>query len=199
MRRQDIQMETKIREAKAALRKQVRGELKKMTPEEQSAASARGRTMLQEQSLWKESRSVLFFAPLQGELDILPLVTEALSAGKLVALPRFDAEANGYIACQIKDLMQDVRTGYLGIREPVERCNKATVDRLDLILVPGVAFDLHGHRLGRGKGCYDQLLTILRGVTCGVAFDRQIVDQIPVAPHDITLHYILTPSRWIQV
>lgn len=191
-------METKIREAKAALRKQVRAVLKKMTPEEQSAASAQGRMILQEQPLWKEAKSILFFAPLPGELDVWPLVAETLSAGKLAALPRFDAEANGYIACQIKDLGQDVKTGYLGIREPVERCARAAVDRLDLILVPGVA-DPQGHRLGRGKGCYDQLLAILRGVTCGVAFEQQIVTQIPVAPHDITLHYILTPSRWLQL
>jgi 5-formyltetrahydrofolate cyclo-ligase len=70
---------------------------------------------------------------------------------------------------------------------------------LDLILVPGVAFDLQGRRLGRGKGYYDQLLGALHGTRCGVAFDQQVVDEIPMAPHDMTLHCILTPTRWVEL
>ncbi|MEY2466031.1 MAG: 5-formyltetrahydrofolate cyclo-ligase, partial [Verrucomicrobiota bacterium] len=69
---------------------------------------------------------------------------------------------------------------------------------LDLILVPGVAFELHGRRLGRGKGFYDRLLADMRGTTCGVAFDEQIVAEIPVEPHDVHLDYLLTPTRWIE-
>jgi 5-formyltetrahydrofolate cyclo-ligase len=67
-----------------------------------------------------------------------------------------------------------------------------------LILVPGVAFDLHGGRLGRGKGYYDRLLKELRGTTCGVAFDQQVVEAIPVEPHDVRLDHVLTPTRWIE-
>ena len=69
----------------------------------------------------------------------------------------------------------------------------------DLILVPGVAFDLHGRRLGRGKGFYDQLLAAVRGTTCGVAFEQQMVREVPVEPHDIHLNSILTPTRWIEL
>jgi 5-formyltetrahydrofolate cyclo-ligase len=70
---------------------------------------------------------------------------------------------------------------------------------LDFILVPGVAFDLSGRRLGRGKGYYDRLLKQTRGTTCGVAFDEQIVGEIPVEPHDLNVNCILTPTRWIEV
>jgi 5-formyltetrahydrofolate cyclo-ligase len=70
---------------------------------------------------------------------------------------------------------------------------------VDLILVPGLAFDLRGRRLGRGKGYYDQLLRGLRGITCGVAFDQQIVAEIPVEPHDVRVNCVLTPTRWIQL
>jgi 5-formyltetrahydrofolate cyclo-ligase len=68
-----------------------------------------------------------------------------------------------------------------------------------LILVPGVAFDLRGYRLGRGKGFYDQLLAAVRGPTCGVGFDEQIVDAVPVEPHDVRLSCLLTPTRWIEL
>jgi 5-formyltetrahydrofolate cyclo-ligase len=62
-----------------------------------------------------------------------------------------------------------------------------------------VAFDLHGHRLGRGKGYYDRLLTAVRGTACGVAFDQQLVPEIPIGPHDVRMNCLLTPTRWIAL
>jgi 5-formyltetrahydrofolate cyclo-ligase len=192
-------MQNSIREAKQALRKQVSANLKQMEAAERAAASARARALLAAKPLWKAAQWVLFFAPLPGELDVWPLLTEALSAGKRVALPRFVAEDNAYEACQIQDPKLDLQVGHFGIREPANRCACLPSTRLDLILVPGVAFDLQGRRLGRGKGYYDQLLSVWHGATCGVAFDEQIVDEIPVASHDIDLNCILTPTRWIEV
>ena len=64
---------------------------------------------------------------------------------------------------------------------------------------PGVAFDLQGRRLGRGKGFYDRLLADLRGTICGVAFDEQIVSELPVGPTDISVNCILTPTRFIEL
>ena len=69
---------------------------------------------------------------------------------------------------------------------------------LDVVLVPGVAFDLGGRRLGRGAGYYDRLLTGVRGTTCGVAFDEQISGELPVEPHDVHVNCILTPTRWLS-
>ena len=75
-------------------------------------------------------------------------------------------------------------------------CEPAPLNRLDLVLVPGVAFDAQGRRLGRGKGFYDRLLAKVRGHKCGVAFDVQIVSGLPEEPHDVRVDSILTPSRW---
>jgi len=113
-------------------------------------------------------------------------------------LPRFIRTTNQYTACQIKDPLTDLQLGRFGIREPAEHCADLTISQLDLLLVPGVAFDLHGRRLGRGKGFYDQLLAVASGTTCGVAFDEQIVKEIPVEPHDIFVDCILTPTRWLE-
>ena len=133
------------------------------------------------------------------ELDIWPSLTVALAAGKQVFLPRFISTTNSYAACHVKIPDTDLTLGQFGIREPSESCPQISLNRLDLILVPGVAFDLRGRRLGRGKGFYDQLLAAVRGKTCGVAFDEQIVNEVPVEPHDVLLHCILTPSRWIEL
>lgn len=181
---------------KAALRDEVRASLKKMSKTERAAASAQICSCLEEQELWRKARSVLFYAPLPEEPDIWRLLTDSLTAGKEVLLPRFEAEHGHYSACLIRDAVRDVRKGRFGVREPVETCVTISLNRLDLILVPGIAFDMDGRRLGRGKGFYDRLLAVLEGPTCGVAFDQQIVSHIPVEPHDMQLNCILTPTRW---
>ena len=192
-------MQRTIREAKQALRKEVGAGVTRMEPGERVAASAQARALLAAQALWKTAQWVLFFAPLPGELDVWPLVSEALSAAKRVALPRFVAETRTYEPCQILDPSVDLQVGHFGIREPNGRCLPLRSPRVDLILVPGLAFDLRGHRLGRGKGYYDQLMRGLDGTTCGVAFDQQIVAEIPVEPHDVRVNCVLTPTRWIQL
>lgn len=190
-------MSASIDESKRALRREVRAVVRAMGAVERTAASARARELLTTRAEWLRAGSVLFYAPMPEELDVWPLVAQALAGGKVVALPRFVARAGSYIACQVQNPGQDIKTGYFGIREPGDHCLPISLNRLDLILVPGVAFDLLGRRLGRGKGFYDQLLAGLGGVTCGVAFDEQMVSAVPVAPHDIHLNCILTPTRWV--
>jgi len=170
-----------------------------MPAEARARAAAEARARLAKQRVWQEAKSILFFAPLPGELDVWPLAQMSLEAGKTVSLPRFDAAAGRYAAGRVKDLQRDLRVGRFGIREPAPSCPRAPLNRLDLLLVPGVAFDPHGRRLGRGKGFYDQLLAAVRGTTCGVAFDEQLVRQVPVGPHDVRLNCILTPTRWIEL
>ena len=181
---------------KNILRARIREALKKMPPARRTAASVEACARLTQQAVWQKAQSVLFYAPLPEELDLWPLLMDALAAGKTVSLPRFDAEQKSYAACHIKDASRDTRVGQFGIREPVDLCPRISLNRLDLILVPGIAFDLKGHRLGRGKGYYDRLLAEAGGPTCGVAFDEQIVSQIPTEPHDVRLNCILTPTRW---
>jgi 5-formyltetrahydrofolate cyclo-ligase len=192
-------MQKAIQQAKHSLRVQVRADLARLTPEERAAASARACALLTTQEVWKRAQWVLFFAPLPTELDIWPLLQDALAAGKKVALPRFALGTNTYDPCQIIDLSLDLQPGQFGIREPSTHCLLVPPAHLDLILVPGVAFDSHGHRLGRGKGYYDQMLKGLKGTTCGVAFDQQVVGEIPVEAHDVRVDYVLTPTRWIKV
>jgi 5-formyltetrahydrofolate cyclo-ligase len=187
-----------ITESKDALRKEIRARLKGMTPEQRAAASDRACALLEQQTVWKKAELIFFYAPLPEELDIWRLLADSLAAGKTVALPRFDAATQRYVACQIADVARDLNHGQFGIREAAGHCIAVPPNRLDLVLVPGVAFDLQGRRLGRGKGFYDQMLAAVRGTTCGVAFDEQIVDTIPIEPHDVHLNCILTPTRWIE-
>ena len=169
-----------------------------MSDEALAAASAQACDLIKAQGMWRHADWILVFAPLRREPDIWPLVEEALLAGKSVALPRFHPPTGKYEACEVKNLQDDIASGHWSIREPRERCAVA-LNQLDLVLVPGVAFDLHGRRLGRGKGFYDQLLAAMSGTKCGVAFDQQIVREVPIEPHDVHVNCILTPTRWIEL
>jgi 5-formyltetrahydrofolate cyclo-ligase len=187
---------SETQQAKATVRAQVRAELKKISASEKLALSEQACKRLEQQTLWRDAQSILFYAPLAEELDVWPLMVDALAGGKTVLLPRYETEHGHYVACHIRDIAQDLLPGKFGVREPVVSCEKILLNRLDLMLVPGLAFDVNGHRLGRGKGFYDRLLAVLHGPACGVAFDQQIVDALPVEPHDLRLNCILTPTRW---
>jgi 5-formyltetrahydrofolate cyclo-ligase len=191
-------MQPDIQAAKTALRKQIRGVRQNVSPETRASASAKIRARLQEQPFWKAATAILFFAPLPGEVDVWPLLAEALVAGKTAALPRFDSQSQSYVPCQVHQLPEEIVTGRFGIREPARVCPKIPLLTLDLILVPGVAFDLSGRRLGRGQGFYDRLLAGGRCLKCGVAFEEQIVPAIPVEPLDVRMDFILTPTRLVK-
>jgi 5-formyltetrahydrofolate cyclo-ligase len=139
------------------------------------------------------------YAPVSGELDVWPLLSAALRANKLVALPRYDPVKEQYVGCRIKDPEKELVLGRYGIREPAVHCAPIALNQLDFVLVPGVAFDLRGRRLGRGGGYYDRILAEARGQMCGVAFDEQIAREVPVGPHDSDVNCILTPTRWIEL
>ncbi len=192
-------MTAPLHEAKGGLRQEVRERLDGMTSHQRAAASLQLCARLRQQAVWKSTNLILLFAPMSSEPDIWPLLEEALLACKSVALPRFSSATKTYLAARIQSPEHDLRSGQFGIQEPTEACAEFPLSRLDLVLVPGVAFDLQGHRLGRGKGYYDRLLADVRGVKCGVAFDEQMVDAVPAGPHDVQVDCIVTPMRWITV
>jgi len=182
---------------KAEIRARVRALVKAMSPEQRAADSVRACSRLKAQRAWEEAATVLFYAPLPDELDLWPLVLEALSSGQRVALPRYDKATGTYAPSLIENAGGDLVAGMLGIREPGPQCPWLRGEQIDLVMVPGVAFDAGGRRLGRGKGFYDRLLRTVGGTKCGAGFDQQIVADLPVEPHDFSMDCVLTPTRWI--
>ncbi len=185
-------------EVKLTLRSSLRSELKAHALAPAAPASAHLCKRLESSPTWQTARAVLLFFPLPSEPDIAPLLTDALAAGKLLALPRFNPATNAYEAVQVTDLAHDLALGPFQVREPGASCPVMALNRLDLALVPGLGFDVRGRRLGRGKGHYDRLLAGFSGIKIGVAFDFQIVDEVPSEAHDVALDVIVTPTRWIE-
>jgi 5-formyltetrahydrofolate cyclo-ligase len=187
-----------VPEAKARLRREMRERLKYLTAAERAAASARICQQVRVQDFWIASKVVLLFAPLPDEVDVWPLAITALAEGKILALPRFKASENRYAATQVVDMERDLVPGTFGICEPVPHCLEIELARIDVALVPGLAFDASGRRLGRGKGFYDRLLADFIGVKCGVGLDEQIVAEIPSENHDTRMSMVVTGTRVLR-
>ena len=181
---------------KAELRSTIRAALENISPAVRAVESIELCDRLEAQL--RSARTILFFAPLADELDVWPLLENFLAVGKTCALPFFDTATKDYSARRVQDLTADISTGYFGIREPVSSCPAIPLEKFDLILVPGVAFDWNGNRLGRGRGFYDRLLAKTSGLKCGVGYNFQLVGKVPAEPHDVKVNFIVTPERCLK-
>jgi 5-formyltetrahydrofolate cyclo-ligase len=191
-------MNTEAQGAKAELRSQIRAAFKNISAEKRQSDSQQLCASLKAQSFFQNAVSILFFAPLPDEPDLWPLLNETLAGKKMVALPCFDEDNEAYHSRRVKDIHVEIMSGKFGIREPAPTCVAIPPDDLDLVLVPGVAFDADGRRLGRGKGFYDRLLKDFTGTKIGIAFDEQIVKAVPVENSDVKMDLVLTPTRCLK-
>lgn len=191
-------MNGELDEAKAETRTRLKARLEGLSSEARAVASAAIRDSIRHWARWKEAGTVMLYSALPDEPDLDPLIREAQESGKRVCLPRFGAALAVYEAAELRADMGGGRRGRFGIWEPAEEAPSVPWIQLDLILAPGVGFAPDGIRLGRGRGFFDRLLVHVRGLTCGVAFDEQVVESLPAGPLDIRLDCILTPTRrWV--
>ncbi len=132
-------------------------------------------------SLWRDASTVLLYYPLPDEVNVTPLIAEGRAEGKTILLP---VVVGDDLAIRVYEGEQSLVTGAFGIKEPTGR-EYTDYASIDLVMVPGLAFNRDGHRLGRGKGYYDRLLPRLPNAhRIGVCFPFQLVDRVPSETHD---------------
>lgn len=143
------------------------------------------------------ARTVLLTLPFGSEWNTLPLAALALREGKRVVMPRVDRAARMLRLHAIGDPQSDVVAGYLDIPEPRDSLPAVGPETIDWVLVPGVAFDARGRRLGYGGGFYDRLLPLIPASAARIAgaYDLQIVDEVPAGAHDRRVDCIVSPTR----
>jgi len=188
-----------LREAKMALRRQILAVRDALDPEVRAAAARAITRGLLALPTFPSARTVLLTVAFRTEWDTLPLVAAALSAGKVVAVPRVNPGSRMLELHRVTDPAAEIAPGFQGIPEPRPECAPVAAEAIDWVLVPGVAFDRAGRRLGYGGGYYDRLLPLLRPTVARVAgaYELQLVDRIPAAPHDLAVDVIVTESRTI--
>jgi 5-formyltetrahydrofolate cyclo-ligase len=149
------------------------------------------------------ARTLLGFASFGTEVELDHLLRAAIDRGVGVFLPWIERFSPPVLQMsRVVDLERDLVPARMGIREPdPQRRRPGRVDRLDVVIAPGVAFDPAGTRLGYGAGFYDRLLTRLRPGTpvIAVAFDTQVVATLPRLSHDMPVDAIITQTRTIDV
>jgi 5-formyltetrahydrofolate cyclo-ligase len=141
---------------------------------------------------------VLTYAALPSELDPSLAIDVLRRRGVRVAYPRI--EAPGVLGMHWVESEADFVPGPLSIRQPPEDSPRVAHDEIDAVIVPGSAFDETGARLGYGGGFFDRLLPMLRPdcARIGVAFDEQLVPEVPAEEHDACVDLVVTPTRVIR-
>ena len=183
----------RLHRAKQRMRELLIQKRRMMSAEERTAQSALILSQLEKMTVFQEAKTVLLYYPKNNEVDVLPLF-KRYKRDKVLLLPvthRRGMTANPY---EGNDKMH---RGKVGIPEPTTPPYEGEID---LIIVPAVAFDKQGNRLGRGGGYYDRFLKKQSHATfIGVGYDFQLVDEVPVRQHDQKMHRIILPSQTIQV
>jgi len=179
---------------KAEVRAAMRARLRILSVEEWKRQSALVADRIRSLREWDSARWVGGYVPMRDEPDLVPLMREAVASGRRVAVPAFDENSGEYGFREVRDWERDLVPGKYGIGEPGAACAAVPVTWLDFVLVPGLAFDVRGGRLGRGKGFYDRLLASVVEATCGVGSDEQLLSDVPVEAHDIRLNLVTVPG-----
>lgn len=179
-----------MREAKSLLRRAARQTLASLGPEERAAASAEICRRLQSRPEWERSRMVGLYAAQPAEPDLRALTT---AAGKVFCYPRVEGSELRFYTGDFPT----VAVPPWGLLEP-EPGVPVEPAEIDLLLVPGLAFDRAGGRLGRGAGFYDRCLAQLAARAIGVCFHAQLVAEIPREAHDRPVHAVVTEREFCE-
>ena len=150
---------------------------------------------------FRSAKTVLAFHPLPDETDITKILEAVIAHGKQLYLPRVDKKIPGLMAAVRVTNLKCLIRSTLSIFEPPKGDILDDLSKLDLVIVPGRAFDAKGHRVGRGGGYYDRLFEKLASHTkrVGVAFSCQIVDEVPYEEWDAGVDMIVSENGIISV
>ena len=173
---------------KQALRKQIRELKRAMTIEEIERASARLGELFAASELYREAKTIYGYLPYNQEVRTAPMLQRALQEGKRIAVPKIFGDEMKFI--YLEDLTR-VEKGYSGIPEPIEDGPVAD-DKTALVLMPGLAFDPAGHRIGYGGGFYDKFLAAEpEHPTLALCYAFQMLPQLPTEEFDIPVDLVL--------
>jgi 5-formyltetrahydrofolate cyclo-ligase len=183
-----------MRERKRALRSELIAVRARIAQDERVARSLAIAERAEEVPALREARTLALYAPLGTEVDSAEIARRAIARGARVVYPRV-VRGDRRLAFARADARELVR-GPLGALEPPAAAPDVALDEIDCVVMPGVAFSAGGLRLGRGGGYYDATLERMpRAFRVGVAFDAQIVPELPREPHDVPLDAIVTEAR----
>ena len=187
-----------LQEAKPSLRKRILGRRDAMDSRTRTALSRDIVWDIVETSVYRRSNMIMAYASFGSELQTDEFLRHVLDQGKILLLPRVNRQRELLEVYWVQDPVQDLQVGTWGIREPrPDRCASVEPAVIDFVLVPGLAFDRRGGRLGYGRGFYDNLLAESLSPCVWLvagAFESQMVEKVPVDEHDMPMDAVVTEN-----
>ncbi len=179
-------------------KKQIRNTMKKrrseLTSEEVRARSEHIVARLTGQEVYRRAGFVASYVSVGKEVDTQVLIESALKSGKRIAAPV--TEPNRMLIHREIRCLVELKPSDFGLLEPSDGAGALVPsDAFDIVLVPGLAFDCAGNRIGFGAGYYDRFLSTTSASRVGLAYDFQLFDRLPTGPHDIPMDLVITESE----
>ncbi len=177
--------------SKDEIRTALKSKRRALTAEEQAEKSSRITDFFLSLSLYNKADTVMIYMSSFNEPSTAAIIDALKRDSKRVVVPISNTADFTITPAYLSDA---IKTGAYGIPEP-EECIKADVADIDIALIPGIAFDKSGSRIGFGKGYYDRFLLEFKGIKAGICYDFQVLDEIPSSEHDIKMDMIITEKR----
>lgn len=178
---------------KTVLRKKLRQERKALSPDKKANFDTEIIKRIESFPFFGEAPEFFTYLSLPEEVSTDGLI-QTFFGKKTIIVPKM--ENGGICLYELKDPTA-FATGTLGIREPLHCLRRDEIKKIDVAFIPGVAFDITGHRIGFGGGHFDRLLKELHCTTIGLAYELQIIDKVPTESYDVAVSYIVTEKRLI--
>lgn len=178
---------------KQQLRRQMIAARQALDPADRARRSGMAQQALLAAPEWARARVVLLYNPVRGEVDTAALSAAGIQQGKQLLLPRAEQGGRRLWLHRWEGTADQLAPGAYGIPEPRPDLPEVDPAAVDLVVVPGVAFDRRGYRLGYGGGYYDRALPgMVRAVKIGLGYALQLVESLPAAAHDVRLDAVAT-------
>lgn len=181
-----------IADEKKIVRAKIHSQKGLLHAEEKATATAKALGKLEQQGFFINAQTVLLYWSLTDEVPTQAFA-EKWAMEKIILLP---AIVGDKLEARLFTSKEDMETGSFGIVQPI---GEAFTGKIDLSIIPGMAFDKNGYRLGRGKGFYDCFLTDFSGLKCGLCYDFQLLEQVPHETFDVKMDVIVTEKELIPI
>lgn len=182
-------------------KKETRERLRSMrwglTADEQARAAHALAAQIADYAPYRAAHTVMAYMACRGELSLEAVIGDVLASGRRLALPR--CEAPGIMTARLVKSMDDLSSGTYGLLEPKADCPIVDPGEINLVFVPGAAFDREGHRIGQGGGYYDRFLKECSAHRAGVCHGFALLDSVPWEAHDETMDDVITPDGIISM
>ncbi|MHC4716908.1 MAG: 5-formyltetrahydrofolate cyclo-ligase [Planctomycetota bacterium] len=184
---------------KETIRKLIRRQLSAMSPTVAHTKSMAACKRLQALPEFDSATIMMIYLPIPDEVDVSPLALRGWQEEKIVTAPKLSWDKRHMVPIQIRSLETGLVESRSYLREPADG-EPVSLDMLDMVVVPALAFDRKGNRLGRGGGFYDRFLATpdFAGVAVGIAFREQLLDELPVDEHDVPVDIVVTDEEVLR-